>query len=70
MIEFKQIIGAARDFMTAKAYFHDLRLLRAHHHFNDPEWDGEPLAPEPPAARESLNRLAGWSQKVAPETGL
>ena len=22
--------------------------MKAYHHFNDPEWDGEPLAPDPP----------------------
>ena len=21
--------------------------MKAHHHFSDPEWDGEPIAPEP-----------------------
>jgi type I restriction enzyme R subunit len=26
---------------------------KAHDHFNDPEWDGEPIAPEP---REESNR--------------
>src|SRR5207248_1280410 len=22
-------------------------FVKAHHHFNDPEWDGEPIEPEP-----------------------
>jgi type I restriction enzyme R subunit len=25
--------------------------VKAHHHFNDPEWDGEPIAPEPKEPR-------------------
>jgi type I restriction enzyme R subunit len=23
-------------------------FVKAHHHFSDPEWDGEPIEPEPP----------------------
>lgn len=25
--------------------------MKAHHHFSDPEWDGEPIAPEGPEPR-------------------
>lgn len=25
--------------------------MKAHHHFSDPEWDGEPLEPEPKESR-------------------
>jgi type I restriction enzyme R subunit len=28
--------------------------VQAHHHFNDPEWDGEPLEPEPTKPRPEL----------------
>src|SRR6185436_16741454 len=30
-----------------KDYFTIYDFVKAHHHFSDPEWDGEPLEPEP-----------------------
>lgn len=50
MIEFKQIIGRGTRLYDGKDYFTIYDFVKAHHHFNDPEWDGEPLAPEPKAA--------------------
>ena len=47
MIEFKQIIGRGTRLYDGKDYFTIYDFVKAHHHFNDPEWDGEPLAPEP-----------------------
>jgi len=47
MIEFKQIIGRGTRLYDGKDYFTIYDFVRAHHHFNDPEWDGEPLEPEP-----------------------
>lgn len=49
MIEFKQIIGRGTRLYDGKDYFTIYDFVKAHHHFSDPEWDGEPLAPEPPA---------------------
>jgi len=46
MIEFKQIIGRGTRLYDGKEYFTIYDFVRAHHHFNDPEWDGEPLEPE------------------------
>jgi type I restriction enzyme, R subunit len=46
MIEFKQIIGRGTRLYDDKAYFTIYDFVKAHHHFNDPEWDGEPLEPE------------------------
>jgi type I restriction enzyme R subunit len=46
MIEFKQIIGRGTRLYDGKDYFTIYDFVRAHHHFNDPEWDGEPLEPE------------------------
>ena len=43
MIEFKQIIGRGTRLFEGKAYFTIYDFVRAHHHFNDPEWDGEPI---------------------------
>ena len=64
MIEFKQIIGRGTRLYDGKDYFTIYDFVKAHHHFNDPEWDGEPIEPElqqppstsePPAALYSPN---------------
>ncbi|BBL77454.1 EcoAI/FtnUII family type I restriction enzme subunit R [Methylomagnum ishizawai] len=47
MIEFKQIIGRGTRLYDGKGYFTIYDFVKAHHHFNDPEWDGEPMEPEP-----------------------
>lgn len=47
MIEFKQIIGRGTRLYDGKDYFTIYDFVKAHHYFNDPEWDGEPLDPEP-----------------------
>ncbi len=53
MIEFKQIIGRGTRLYDGKDYFTIYDFVRAHHHFSDPEWDGEPVpdeeVPRPPA---------------------
>jgi hypothetical protein len=46
MIEFKQIIGRGTRLYDGKDYFTIYDFVEAHHHFNDPEWDGEPVEPE------------------------
>ena len=46
MIEFKQIIGRGTRLYGGKDYFTIYDFVRAHHHFSDPEWDGEPVQPE------------------------
>jgi type I restriction enzyme R subunit len=46
MIEFKQIIGRGTRLYDGKDYFTIYDFVKAHHHFNDPEWDGEPIEPE------------------------
>jgi type I restriction enzyme R subunit len=48
MIEFKQIIGRGTRLYDGKDYFTIYDFVKAHHHFSDPEWDGEPLEPDPP----------------------
>lgn len=48
MIEFKQIIGRGTRLYDGKDYFTIYDFVKAHQHFNDPEWDGEPADPEPP----------------------
>jgi type I restriction enzyme R subunit len=45
MIEFKQIIGRGTRLYEGKNYFTIYDFVKAHQHFNDAEWDGEPLEP-------------------------
>lgn len=48
MIEFKQIVGRGTRLYDGKDYFTIYDFTKAHEHFADPEWDGEPLDPDPP----------------------
>ncbi len=61
MIEFKQIIGRGTRLFDGKDYFTIYDFVRAYEHFSDPEWDGEPVEPVPPASRggEGVRKLAG-----------
>ena len=59
MIEFKQIIGRGTRLYDGKDYFTIYDFVQAHHHFSDPEWDGEPLEPEGPEQRIPRPRLEG-----------
>lgn len=63
IIEFKQIIGRGTRLYDGKDYFTIHDFVKAHQHFCDPEWDGEPLDPEPKTAAQSP------SQPKAPGTG-
>ncbi len=47
MIEFKQIIGRGTRLYEGKDYFTIYDFVKAHQHFNDPTWDGEPIDPDP-----------------------
>ncbi|MCB0472771.1 MAG: restriction endonuclease subunit R, partial [Flavobacteriaceae bacterium] len=44
-----------------KDYFTIYDFVNAHHHFQDPEWDGEPLQPEPakPPKTKSVCQVCG-----------
>lgn len=46
MIEFKQIVGRGTRLFDGKDYFTIFDFVKAHKHFSDPEWDGEPDDPE------------------------
>ena len=46
MIEFKQIIGRGTRLYEGKDFFTIYDFVKAHQHFSDPEWDGEPMEPE------------------------
>lgn len=47
MVEFKQIVGRGTRLFDGKEHFTLFDYVRAHDHFQDPEWDGEPIKPEP-----------------------
>jgi len=47
IIEFKQIIGRGTRLYDGKDYFTIYDFVKAHHHFADAEWDGEPVEPDP-----------------------
>lgn len=51
MIEFKQIIGRGTRLYEGKDYFTIYDFVKAYLHFSDPEWDGEPVEPEPTEPR-------------------
>jgi len=52
MVEFKQIVGRGTRLFDGKEYFTIFDFVKAHKHFKDEEWDGEPLEPEPYEKRE------------------
>ena len=51
MIEFKQIVGRGTRTFEGKDHFTIHDFVKAYAHFSDPEWDGEPLEPEPSEPR-------------------
>lgn len=55
MIEFKQIIGRGTRLYDGKDYFTIYDYVKAYEHFNDPEWDGEPIEPVTPEPRGGDN---------------
>ena len=46
MIEFKQIVGRGTRTFDGKDFFTVYDFVKAYEHYNDPEWDGEPLPPD------------------------
>jgi type I restriction enzyme R subunit len=67
MIEFKQIIGRGTRLYDGKEYFTIYDFVKAHHHFGDPEWDGEPLEPEPNESRPELPPGPGVPPEPVPD---
>jgi type I restriction enzyme, R subunit len=63
MIEFKQIIGRGTRLFEGKDYFTIYDYVKAHHHFSDPEWDGEPEEPEP-KEKDGEDSLCGTCGKI------
>ncbi|HEX4408001.1 MAG TPA: DEAD/DEAH box helicase family protein [Xanthobacteraceae bacterium] len=59
MIEFKQIIGRGTRLFEGKDYFTIYDFVKAYEHFNDPEWDGEPMEPTPVKPRAGSEKDDG-----------
>ena len=59
LIEFKQIIGRGTRLYDGKDYFTIYDYVKAHEHFSDPEWDGDPIEPDPPTVREPRVQYPG-----------
>src|SRR6202158_2783445 len=66
MIEFKQVIGRGTRLFDGKDYFTIYDFVKAYEHFNDPEWDGEPIDP----VRRKPHRQAGGMAEDGAEDGL
>ncbi|NII11739.1 type I restriction endonuclease subunit R [Oleiagrimonas sp. C23AA] len=66
MIEFKQIIGRGTRTFDGKDFFTIYDFVKAYEHFNDKEWDGEPLPPEEPkpGPREYPKGTRGGSGEI------
>ena len=63
MIEFKQIIGRGTRLFDGKDFFTIYDFVKAHHHFSDPEWDGDPLPPDEKEPKKG-------EKKPGPEKGI
>ena len=66
LIEFKQIIGRGTRLADGKDYFTIYDFFKAYLNFEDPEWDGEPLEPEPvePTGGKNACPVCGQSRCI------
>ncbi|MBI2441867.1 MAG: DEAD/DEAH box helicase family protein [Lentisphaerae bacterium] len=67
IIEFKQIIGRGTRLYDGKDYFTIYDFVKAHHHFSDPEWDGEPIEPEEPKPCPKCGKRPCECEKLPPQ---
>lgn len=68
MIEFKQIVGRGTRLFDGKDYFTIYDFVKAYEHFNDAEWDGEPIDPAEPKPR--VPDLSEGEEDKEPKTPL
>jgi type I restriction enzyme, R subunit len=66
MIEFKQIIGRGTRLYEEKDYFTIYDFVRAHHHFSDPEWDGDPIDSEPVRRNAGIEPAGSFREDPVP----
>jgi type I restriction enzyme R subunit len=67
MIEFKQIIGRGTRLFDGKDYFTIYDFVKAYEHFNDPEWDGEPIEPVVATPRAKGDKKEGVEDDGNPD---
>lgn len=67
MIEFKQIIGRGTRLYDGKDYFTIYDFVKAYRHFSDPEWDGEPIEPDPEEPCKTCGQLPCICEKPVPK---
>lgn len=67
MIEFKQIIGRGTRLFDDKNYFTIFDYEGAYKHFLDPEWDGEPMEPEPSSPATPKDPIIVDKESPTPE---
>lgn len=69
LIEFKQIVGRGTRLFDGKDYFTIYDFVKAYLNFSDPEWDGEPLDPEPqpPKSKSRLCKICGQRPCICPK---
>jgi len=67
IIEFKQIIGRGTRLYDGKDYFTIYDFVKAHHHFSDPEWDGEPMEPEETKVCPKCGKRPCECEKTSPK---
>lgn len=69
LIEFKQIVGRGTRLFDGKDYFTIYDFVKAYKNFSDPEWDGEPIDPEPadPPAPKQPCQDCGFIQCICPK---
>ena len=65
MIEFKQIVGRGTRLFDGKEFFTIYDFVDAYKHFSDPEWDGEPLEPEPSTPKSYPDPIPGEPKEIA-----
>jgi type I restriction enzyme R subunit len=69
MIEFKQIVGRGTRLFDGKEFFTIYDFVDAYKHFSDPEWDGEPLEPEPKVTKPYPNPPSGIGPQASESGG-
>ncbi|MBK7799248.1 MAG: DEAD/DEAH box helicase family protein [Saprospiraceae bacterium] len=69
MIEFKQIVGRGTRLFDGKDFFTIYDFVDAYHHFADPEWDGDPIEPEPSATKTISTPIEPQEPKDAGDEG-
>lgn len=67
MIEFKQIIGRGTRMFEGKDFFTIYDFVGAYKNFLDPEWDGEPIEPEPEEPKGGIKPKPNVTNEPPPE---